>query len=474
MDKPISNPGHAAVSRGTFAVAMLLAFDAGMAIGGPIGSGGGGDIPETVYAVEVGQAAQAGPATALVTVVVFSDFQCPYCRQAGKLVHDIEDRYGDDVRIVFKHFPMTRIHPSVPLAHEAAAAAAAQGEFWEFHDALFAGKGPFQRTDLDEIAARLGLDMVRFSKEMDEHAWKKLVDGDLAQGEGLGVQGTPTLFVNGRKVVGANAGRVEKLIRYELRHARALLDSGVPGDRIYDTILLEGLRPNVVRPDAVPLPPPVAKTGEPETYRAELGNSTLIGNPEAPVTLVVFIDYQCAFSAQLVGTLRSLVQQHGEDLRIAFKMNPQPRHPGAVLAAEAVLAAGAQGKYLEMHDLLFANREAQSREDLDGYAKAIGLDMAKYEKALDGHEFLPIVQQDQALARSLDATSTPTMFVNGIKLKGNQPAAAIDEAIARGKARAEEILKTGVAAKDVYAKIIDGGVAGSTPPAPAPGTETPF
>ena len=467
--------GRGAVTRGTFAVAIVLAFGAGAAVGWLAGSGGAGDVPETVYAVDVGQSPQIGPANAPVTIVVFSDFQCPYCRQAGKLVHDLADRYGGDVRIAFKHFPMTRLHPSVPLAHEAAAAAAAQGKFWEFHDALFAAKGPFDRADLDGIASGLGLDMARFSRDLDEHAWKSVVDGDAALGEGLGVQGTPTLFVNGRKVIGANAGRVEKVVRYEIRHARAMVESGVAPDRIYDTILLEGLSPVVRKPASQPLQVKPPKPDGPEIYRADLGNSTLIGNPEAPVTLVAFIDYQCAFSAQLYETLRDLMKQHGEDLRVAFKMNPQPRHPGAVLAAEAVLAAGAQGKFLEMHDLLFAHREAQARPDLDGYARSIGLDTAAFGKALDGHEFMPIVQQDQALALSLDATSTPTIFVNGLKLKGNQPAAAIEEAIAKGKAMAVEAMKAGVAAKDVYAKIIENGIAGSTPPGPLPpGTEIPF
>lgn len=476
MDKPGMTAGHGAVTRGTFAVAILLAFGAGAAVGWLAGSGGAGDVPETVYAVDVGQSPRLGPEDAPVTIVVFSDFQCPYCRQAGKLVHDLVDRYGDDVRIVFKHFPMTKLHPSVPLAHEAAAAAAAQGKFWEFHDALFAAKGPFDRADLDGIASGLGLDMARFSRDLDQHAWKSVVDGDAALGEGLGVQGTPTLFVNGRKVIGANAGRVEKIVRYEIRHARDMVDSGVAPDRIYETILMEGLSPVVEKPVSPPFQVKAPKPDGPEIYRADLGNSTLIGNPDAPVTLVVFIDYQCAFSAQLDATLDEIAKRHGEDVRIAFKMNPQPRHPGAMLAAEAVLAAGAQGKYVEMHDLLFAHREAQARPDLDGYAKAIGLDLGDFGKALDGHQFVPIIQQDQALALSLDATSTPTIFVNGLKLKGNQPAAAIEEAIAKGKAMAEEAMKAGVPARDVYAKIIENGIAGATPPGPvpAPGAEVPF
>ena len=188
-----------------------------------------------------------------------------------------------------------------------------------------------------------------------------------------------------------------------------------------------------------------------------LGNSTLIGKPDAPVTVVWFVDYQCPFSEKANATIDKLLETHGDAIRLVVKNNPQPRHPGAPLAAEAALAAGSQGKFTAMHDKLFANRTAQSREDLERYAKELGLDLGLFKEALDGHTYLPTIKQEQKVARTLGATSTPTYFINGLKYKGNQPYDALEEAVLSSKLRAEKIIATGVAPKDVYAHIIKNG-----------------
>lgn len=490
MDKTStpSSPNPGPRSRATFLVAIILSFGAGLLIGYLIGASDGArgaGIPEPVFAVEIGEAPQIGPANAPVTVVLFTDFRCPFCSKAAEMIEKLHSRFGDDVRVVFKHHPMQRLHPDAFLAHEAAVTATLQGKFWPYHDKLFARKGPIQRPELESLAAEIGLDMNRFKDDLDRRAGKAAVDRDLAQGAGLGIHGTPTLFINGRKVVGANWKLIEKVVRYELQRTAKLVESGIPNKRIYQIILDEGVK-TLEQSKPAPAPKPAPHVEDPgAVYRVELGNSTVIGTPHAPVTVVMFVDYQCPFSEKANKVVKKLIENHGDSIRLVIKNNPQPRHPGAALAAEASLAAGSQGKFHDMHDKLFANRSAQSREDLDGYAKELGLDMKVFKEILDSHQFLPLIKQEQKTAQLLGATSTPTYYVNGRKLKGNQPYDALEEAVKKARAEAGKMIASGIAPKDVYTEIIKTGAtsvqyqdqpaAASIPPAkPAPDPNIPL
>jgi len=455
-----TSPG--ARTRATFLIGIIVAFTAGLLVGYLVGSGSGTgpEIPENVYSVEVGNAPQIGPASAPVTVVVFTDFQCPFCRKASKMIEKLRLRYGDDVRIVFKNYPMQKLHPEVFFAHEASVGAHKQGKFWAFHDALFAHQGPLGRSELENIARSVGLDLDAFNADLNRRAHKSVVEADIKQGTALGVTGTPTFFINGRRVVGANWKLIDAVVRHEKKQTAELLESGVPAERIYDTIMKGALKTlDETRPEPAPQPPKSGPRIEDMSavYRVKLGNSTVIGKPDAPVTVVWFVDYQCPFSEKANGTISKLLENHGDSIRLVVKNNPQPRHPGAPLAAEAVLAAGSQGKFRAMHDKLFENREAQSHADLVNYAKELGLDMKIFNEALDAHKYLPTIKQEQQTARTLGATSTPTFFVNGLKYKGNQPYEALEEGVLDAKRKAEELIASGVAAQDVYEHIIANG-----------------
>lgn len=153
-------------------------------------------------AVEAAEGPAKGPKDAPITIVEFSDFQCPYCSRVMPTLKQIEDRYGERVRLVFRDFPLP-IHPLAPKAAEAAACAEEQGRFWEMHDKLFANQGGLQVADLKQRALELGLDADQFNQCLDsgkhEGNWKK----DVAEGTRYGVSGTPAFFVNGRLVSGA-------------------------------------------------------------------------------------------------------------------------------------------------------------------------------------------------------------------------------------------------------------------------------
>ena len=157
-----------------------------------------------------------GPASALVEVVEFSDFQCPFCGRAESTVAKLRAAFGDRVRWVYKDFPLPN-HPDAFPAAEAAQCAREQGKFWEYHDILFANQQALGRDDLKRHAAALGLDTATFNPCFDESRFKYLVQADIDESQRYGVSSTPTFFINGRMVTGAQPFEVfEQVIREEL------------------------------------------------------------------------------------------------------------------------------------------------------------------------------------------------------------------------------------------------------------------
>lgn len=146
-----------------------------------------------------GKAPSFGPEDAKVTVVEFSDFQCPYCSRAATAVDQIKEKYGSKVRFVFRQFPLP-MHENARGAAEAALAANAQGKFWQFHDKMFQNQGKLNREGLEGIAKDAGLNVGDFKKALDEKTFASQVDSDMKLGEGVAVQGTPTMFINGARV----------------------------------------------------------------------------------------------------------------------------------------------------------------------------------------------------------------------------------------------------------------------------------
>ena len=158
-------------------------------------------LPEKRIQVEATGPAK-GPESAPVTIVEFSDFQCPFCSRAKTTVDEVVKGYGDKVRLVFRHFPLS-FHQDAPKAAQAAACADDQKKFWEYHDKLFANQGALKVDDLKKHAADLGLDTARFNECLDSGKKEELVKKDMAAGEKAGVSGTPAFFINGVVLSGA-------------------------------------------------------------------------------------------------------------------------------------------------------------------------------------------------------------------------------------------------------------------------------
>jgi protein-disulfide isomerase len=158
-----------------------------------------------------------GSKEAPVTIVEFSDFQCPLCSQFSKTIQEALTKYGDKVRLVYRQFPLSQIHPFAEKAAEASLCAADQSRFWELHDLMFETQNELDGKDLQSKAAKLGLDSEAFGKCLSSGKYAQRVQQDEREGYALGVQATPAFFVNGRYFVGALAlTDLSKIINEEM------------------------------------------------------------------------------------------------------------------------------------------------------------------------------------------------------------------------------------------------------------------
>jgi NhaA family Na+:H+ antiporter len=144
-----------------------------------------------------------GERGASLELVMFGDFQCPYCLGAQSILRRVRERLGDRLVFGFRHLPIPERHPLAPLAAEASEAAAAQGRFWEFHDALYANQPRLSRETILALAGEHGLDAGRMEAEIDSGAHRDRIARDVASAEASGATGTPTFYVNGKRFFGA-------------------------------------------------------------------------------------------------------------------------------------------------------------------------------------------------------------------------------------------------------------------------------
>jgi protein-disulfide isomerase len=340
-----------------------------------------------------------GPVAAPVTILAFLDYDCPYCARAEHTIAELRERHPDDVRVVIANRPMP-FHEHARGAARASLAAAALGRgdarFERMHRLLFENEGARSVEALGGLAVRAGLD----PRELATLSESPTVKEDLARSEALadmlGVTGTPTFFVNGRRIVGAQ-----------------------PID-VFDGAVAQALSHN---DDERPAPPPFV--GETKT----MGGALLLGSPSAPKTILLFADLECPYCARLDAQLREFARSRS-DVRVLLRHKPLPMHTRARLAAKGAIAAAAQGKLSQFVELAFSSR-ALDRASLEAQAAALGLDAARFAHDLDAPAVETALAEDEALAAKLGVTGTPTAFAEGHRVIGAQPPAVFREALDR-------------------------------------------
>jgi predicted DsbA family dithiol-disulfide isomerase len=174
---------------------------------------------DLVHKISVEGSPFKGPKNAAVTLAVFDDYQCPYCAQLETLFQQVLEKYPDDVKLVVKHFPI-RSHNMALKGALAALSANNQGKFWEFHTKLFENFRSLSDQKIEEIATELNLDMQKFLKDQQTPAVKNLIFRDVQNAHEIGVNATPTLFINGKRVKNRSLDNLSGLIEKELRKKR--------------------------------------------------------------------------------------------------------------------------------------------------------------------------------------------------------------------------------------------------------------
>jgi protein-disulfide isomerase len=316
------------------------------------------------------------------------------------------------------------------------------------HDKLFALE-KLDTAALLKAGKELGLDEARLKTALQTGSKQvERVRLDQSFVVPLGANGTPTFFVNGRKVVGAQPIEVFKaVIDEELRKAEALVRSGVAPKDVYARTIEKGATSPVTM--AAPASAPAAPTAAAAAVVPLRADDPVKGPALAPVTIVVFSDFQCPFCSRVEPTLKQVEQAFPGKVRFTWRHQPLPFHPNAMPAARAAEAARTQGRFWEMHEKLFADQQALSDATYSKYARELGLDLARFQKEAAGEAAGKRIADDQALAQKVGATGTPTMFVNCRLISGAQP-------FGKFKAMVEEELRK-VEAAVAKGDRLDGG-----------------
>jgi protein-disulfide isomerase len=318
------------------------------------------------------------------------------------------------VYYILKDFPLDQIHPDARIGAAAARCAGEQEAYWEMHDLLFSqqsvwsGSGEEAAAEaLVQFAGELELDTQEFSACLQSGRYNDAVETNLQEGRSLGVNGTPHFFVDGYPLNGARP-----YDHFEL--AVGLAEEGRLAEAFTQPAQAE---PAPQQPQ--------------QNYPLEivLGDAPRIGDPDAPIILVEFTDYQCPFcSRHFQETYPQILEQYIETgvVQYVFKDFPlKSIHPQAAKAAEAARCAGDQNAYLAMHDILF---ERQSEWGVSNpipifasYAEEIGLDGEELTQCLESNKYQAAVDADLQQGVELGVTGTPAFFMNGYPLSGAQP-----------------------------------------------------
>ncbi len=400
--------------------------------------------PKVVYKIPRGTGAPVeGPADAPITVVVWSDYACGYCNRVQGTLQRLEHLYPDQIRWVHRTLPLDEDYT---LAAEAAIAAAAQGRFRPMHERLFALRGRVTRAEAELVARQLGLDMIPFRAALDAKTYRPIVAADSADADKLGITGTPTFFINGRPVHGNQSLRVF-LDTFEEELVRANVASATKPADLYETLVGGGRN----SADAADVDHETRQLDPAQSYRVGLGlPGHQLGPDDALVTIVEWSDFECPYCARNAPVLEGIRKKYGDQVRLVFRHYPMPFHRNAMIAAEAAAAAAAQGKFWAYHAQLWASFGSLSRADLDGFAKAAGLDMVAFRAALDEHRYRNAIVAEAAAAEAFGVDGTPTMFINGQPIVGSREPADFERIVDAHIASAKTAVAKGLAKREIY------------------------
>jgi protein-disulfide isomerase len=405
-------------------------------------------------------AVAASPDEALVEVVMASDLECPFCARAHITIHQLREEYGSKVTFRWLNQPQP-YHKRAKAAAIAAEAARNQGKVDAFVDRAFQDTKALEDKDLERHARDIGLDMARFAADLNAPATAERVERDIQIATAIGATGTPTFFINGHPLRGAQPiAKFRELIDREL----AVPVTGPFAQHRLDRLKTQNatlhgfLYGNVAPP--LPSDPKAVATADKAIYKVTIDRADpTLGDSLATLTLVVFGNYQCPFTRKLEPTLDALREKYGKDLRVVHKQRPLTFHQSAPAAARAALCAHAQNKFEAMHDALITADLVAGQEDelAASLGRTVGLDVSKLAACMADPKTQAKVDRDAELADNVTARGTPNVFINGRKITGARPLDDFDTLIAEQLVTAKKALSNGVPARSLYDHLIADG-----------------
>ncbi len=376
------------------------------------------DPPDPVVRlVNIDGAPVRGKNDALVTIVEFADFECPFCQRAEVTMRALQAKYGDKIRVVWRNVPLPIHDHAEPSAELASIIFKRKGNdaFWTAHDALLDPDGSLDDASLGRIADHAALDANTTMKDVTARSMRDAVEFDEDAADDLGVASTPQFFVNGHRIKGAQPKEVFELaIDREIASAEAMVAAGTAPSDVYAAIMKTAKAPD---PLVTKTPPKLTKA------------NPVRGPSNATVTIQVFTDYQCPFCKKLEPTLARVALDYPTKVRVAFHDLPLPMHKDALPAAKAAREARRQGgdkTFWAFHDALYetlgSSDDALKQPGLDALAKKLGLDMTAFDKAIADDASSKEIEDDKQLALTLDFHGTPSALVGDFVVVGSQPA----------------------------------------------------
>ncbi len=399
-------------------------------------------IPHLRFAVELDESPMKGhvDADAPVTIVMFSDFECPYCLQSHRVLQQLSAEYPDKIRLVYKAFPLG-MHPSAMIAAMIAEAAEERGTFWTFHDLLFSGE-ELSFENLIRYAETSKLDIQQLQTEITDYKYASNVRRDMRLARRFDINSTPVFFVNGRMIGGAMPIEAfREMVDEEILLAEQWKRQGVEDIYAHATAHAYG---SIVYEEA---------SGEPDqdmVYPVPIGNSPQEGLKSAPLTVVVFGDFQCPFCVRGHRTLTKLKAIYGSKLRIVYKFSPLPNHPGGYVASRGALYALKKGKFMEYYNRVYDFGARFDLTRLLELGEAMGFDADEFSAALNDDAFDAQIIRDQELSAALGVRGTPAYFINGRPILGARGEMHFRMLFAEELERAQERLDKGISPENLY------------------------
>jgi len=345
------------------------------------------------FEINIEGAPSQGPEDAPLTMVVFSDFECPYCSRFAETCAKVREKFPDKLRLVFMNFPLQKgcnenmprdFHRTACIAANAALEANAQGKFWEMHDWLFANIKTKHNEGIDKFI---------------EEEKKSGQDKPAAQ-----------------KVV--SAAELESIPA-----AKVILEDGTLLEERLD-LLAERIAKLKIAPSAPQKRQP--KRPEPgKVYKFNTAKRPVIGPADAKVEIVLFSDFTCPYCKMISKTLEEVRKEYPDDVKIVYMGFPLHSHKFSFESHLASYEAHLQGKFWEMHDKIFASKSRISLELLRQWAEELGMDMEKYDAAMKEEKHKKILIDNVSEGNKANVSATPTTFINGKWQQGNQKDAII-------------------------------------------------